>query len=174
MVNNAERREPLVGPAAAPVLEARAERGLVALDEGRAWRRRHDGVLAVQRTEVYTSADDRAHRSAWRTAAEVALAETWRERWLERGRQPGWVEAAWVAAPTDLERWAADRVDWLHLVDHTDASTDDVVMAYEHVVVWLGRAQATLTIRHVEGLDLDEVVVSVATLLAATAPPPER
>lgn len=170
MVNNEERREPLAGPAAAPILAARADRGLVALDEGRAWRRRRDGVLAVLRTEVYASADDRAHRSAWRVSAEAALAETWRARWQERGRQPGWVEATWVPASGG----DGGPVDWLHLVDHTDAAEDDEVMAYEHLVVWRGRGQATLTIRHVEGLDLDDVVASVAAVLAEAAPPPER
>lgn len=173
LVNNAERPDPLAGPGAAAVLAARAARCLVALDEGRAWRRRRDGVLAVLRVEVYASADDEAHRSAWRDAAEEALADTWRERWRDRGRQPGWVEAGWVPATGGPDRWAG-RVDWLHLEDHTEAAAHEAVMAYEHLVVWLGRAQATLTIRHVDGLDLDGAAVSAATALAGAAPPPLR
>lgn len=174
MVNNAERPDPLAGAAAAAVLAARAERGVVALDEGRAWRRRRDGVLAVLRVEVYASADDRTHRSAWRQTGDAALEETWRERWLERGRQPGWVEARWVPASGGSGSVDPGRVDWLHLEDHTEAADHDAVMAYEHLVVWLGRAQATLTIRHVDGLDLDDVVASAAGVLASAEPPPAR
>lgn len=174
MVNNAERREPLAGPAAVAVLAARAERGLVALDEGRAWRRRRDGVLAVLRVEVYADGDDEVHRSAWRRTAEAGLEDTWRERWRERGRQPGWVEARWMPAPAGPAHEGGGRVDWVHLEDHTEAAELDAVMAYEHLVAWLGRAQATLTIRHVDGLDLDEVVGSAAAVLAQAVPPPDR
>jgi hypothetical protein len=173
MINNVERPDPLAGPASAPVLAARAARGVVALDEGRAWRRRRDGVLAVLRVEVLGSADDVAHRAAWRSTGEAALEDTWRTRWQERDRQAGWVEARWVpvdgTGPLDPHR-----VDWLHLEDHTEAAEHDAVMAYEHLVVWLGRAQATLTIRHREGLDLDDVVTSAGAVLADVDPPPAR
>jgi hypothetical protein len=172
MVNNVERAEPLTGSSAAAVLAARAAREVVALDEGRAWRRRRDGVLAVLRVEVYRSADDRAHRSAWQAAGEAALEETWRERWRERGRQPGWVEARWVARSELPEHAGLERVDWLRLEDHTEAAEHDAVTAYEHVVVWSGRAQATLTIRHLAGLDLDDVVASATAALASAEAPP--
>ena len=66
------------------------------------------------------------------------------------------------------------RVDWLRLEDHTEAAEHDAVMAYEHVVVWSGRAQATLTVRHVAGLDLDDVVASATAALASAEPPPAR
>lgn len=178
MLNNAERPDPLAGPAAGGVLAARAERGLVALDEGRAWRRRRDGVLAVLRVEVYASVDDAAHRAAWREDAEAALAQTWRARWAERGRYPGWVEASWVPLEDRPEAVRsgplASAVDWLRVEDHTEAAEQEAVMVYEHVVVWLGRAQATLTVRHVGGLDLDQPVGEAAAVLAATPPPPDR
>jgi hypothetical protein len=174
MVNNAERADPLTGSAAAAVLAARAAREVVALDEGRAWRRRRDGVLAVLRVEVYRSADDRDHRAAWRATGEPALEDTWRERWRERGRTPGWVEARWVPSPEVPSLGAVDRVDWLRLEDHTEAAEHDAVMTYEHLVVWLGRAQATLTVRHLAGLDLDDVVASATAALASAEPPPTR
>ncbi len=174
MVNNAERPDP--SRRRRPLRSWRpVPRPVVALDEGRAWRRRRDGVLAVLRVEVYASADDRATRSAWRTAGEAALEETWRERWLEReaSARLGGGAVGRSGRRRVRARSIPERVDWLHLEDHTEAAQHDAVMAYEHLVVWLGRAQATLTIRHVDGLDLDDVV-AVGHRLAPAEPPPAR
>ncbi|MEZ5176945.1 MAG: hypothetical protein R2746_01325 [Acidimicrobiales bacterium] len=65
------------------------------------------------------------------------------------------------------------RVDWLRVEDHTEAAEHEAVTAYEHVVVWLGRAQATLTVRHLAGLDLDATVAGAAAALVDAEPPPE-
>lgn len=179
MINNAERLEPLAGADAELVLAARTARGLVALDEGRAWRRRRDAVLAVLRVEVYEDADETDHRAAWTATAEAALADTWRVRWRERDRQPGWVEATWVPpldrpAGLGLDEAVGARVDWLRVQDHTEAFELDAVTVYEHLVVWLGRAQASLTIRHLDGLDLDDAVAGAALALASAGSPPAR
>jgi len=165
MVNNAERARPLGDdPDSDAVESARSARQLTGLDEGRAWRHR-DGGLVVLRSEVYADEADgsaSAHRSAWLEHAERALGATWRERWRERDREPGWIEARWmgsVDAPI-----LGNRCDWLRIEDHTASAGaarsggDGAVTVYEHVTVWLGRRQATVVIRHDVGLDLDDVV----------------
>ena len=80
--------------------------------------------------------------------------------------EPGWVEARWVA---DEERRRADlspavdeAVDWLVVEDHTGAD----VAVYQHVTLWQGRLQATLTLRHLLGADLGDVVGRGMTALA--------
>jgi len=166
MPNNVERRDHLgPGEASARVSEARDARAATALDEGRAWRRRNDSVLAVLRVEVFASGDESAHRLAWQADGAAALDETWRARWRERDVEPGWVEATF-RPPIDRPD---PRIDWVQIEDHTGAAEADAVTAYQYVVAWLGRAQATLTIRHRLGLDLDPTVrAAVAAMLTAT------
>ena len=82
MVNNVERREPFaVSDAAAAVQAARDARVPTALDEGEAWRRRNDPILAVARVEVFAVADDRDHRRAWQEHGPDCLDVTLRARW---------------------------------------------------------------------------------------------
>lgn len=154
MVNNAERLDPLGDDEdSAVVRAARAARRLTALDEGRAWRRRRDGALAVLRVEVFAAADDGAHRAAWRAHAERSLDATWRQRWQERGERPGWIESRWVEEGDRGDGGAHDAaglgaVDALRVEDHTDPSGRGTVTVYEHRTVWAGRLHATLTLRH--------------------------
>jgi len=165
MMNNVERLEHLgPGEASDRVRAARDARGWTALDEGRAWRRRNDGVLAVLRVEVFASADETAHRETWQADAEAALDETWRARWRERDIEPGWVEATF-RPPMDRPD---PRVDWIEIEDHTGSAEADAVTAYQYVVAWLGRAQATLTIRHRLGLDLDPTVRAAVAVMTTT------
>lgn len=167
MVNNTERMQPFgTDPASAAVEDARRRRRPTGLDEGRAWRHRDAGTLLVVRSEVYADEEPGAaerHRTAWRDHAEPALEATWRERWHERDQTPGWVEARWV----DPEDGVAldDRCDWVRIEDHTDAvatvrrpGAPDTVVVYEHLTVWSGRQQVTAVVRHLVGLDLDDVV----------------
>jgi hypothetical protein len=169
MVNNVERLRPLGhGPASDVVEQARVSRHPTGLDEGRAWRHRDAGTLLVLRTDVY--ADDKpgvadAHRGAWGTHGPAALEETWRDRWRERGSEPGWIEARRVEAsaqgggPEAMMGW-----DWVRVEDHTAASDParrndpTAVVVYEYLTIWDGRRQVTAVIRHQLGLDLDEVV----------------
>lgn len=148
MLNNFEVLDPYgPGPEADRLRQIRADRGLTALDEGTAFRRRSTGSLLVLRSEVFARADEQ-HRDLWRTVAPAVLTETWRHRWAERDRQPGWIEARWVpdadpddGAPDDL----ADQTDWIRIEDHTGEGDD--VTVYHHVTLWVDRLVATLTLR---------------------------
>ncbi len=160
MVNNTERLDPHgSGAASAPVVQARAERGLLALDGGRAWRRRGDQVLAVVRLERF--ADERRgevdpaanHRQAWQQHGAASLAETWRTRWTEREVVPGWIEATGITP-------AHPHLDWFRLEDHTGGAGD--VTIYEHLSVWQGRSLAMVTVRHDVGVDLDREIEAAA------------
>jgi hypothetical protein len=148
------------GPAADAVRAERAERVLTALDEGEAWRRRNDRILAVARIEVYAEVDHAAHRAAWQTHGPDCLDATWRQRWRDRDIEPGWVEARWQ--PTDdrpvelLGPAADDAVDWIVVEDHTGKD----VAVYEHVTIWSGRLQFTLTVRHLLGIDLRDAIAA--------------
>jgi hypothetical protein len=166
MVNNAERADPFgTDDDSAVVRAARDARRLTALDEGRAWRRRRDGALAVLRLEAFADPDEVAHRAAWRDHGLGALDATWRERWRERDRDPGWIEAHWHddpptppagdLAPLGLDA-LADAVDWAVVEDHTDAARRDVVACYQHLTVWAGRGHAIVVVRHDLGTDVDE------------------
>lgn len=192
MINNAERTRPLGDdPASDAVEEDRAARVLTGLDEGRAWRHR-DGGLVVVRSEVYADEVPGAaasHRAAWHEHAERSLDATWRERWRERDREPGWVEARWMWSGDDPAIGRAARCgggmhhgseiassaatlsaacDWVRIEDHTAAAGaarsagDGAVTVYEHVTVWRGRRQVTVVIRHDVGLDVDDLVVRCA------------
>lgn len=180
MVNNVERLDPLGDdPGSAAVRAARAHRRLTALDEGRAWRQRTGGSLAVLRLEVFADADEQRHRAAWRHHAEDSLDATWRARWSERDRSPGWIESRWVdtsdrpglfdgaVGPATGEAVPAigahAAVDWLRIEDHTDPAGEDRVTVYEHLTVWVGRPHVTVTIRH----DLDHPADDVAARAAA-------
>ncbi len=182
MLNNGELLEPLGGDAAsAEVSEARRARGLTALNDGVAWRRREGNVLAVLRVEVYADEGpgrgDLAHRAAWAARAEASLDATWRERWTDRGATPGWIEARWVAPadrPEPIHVFdssmaapgpAAD-IDWLRVEDHTGDRTS--VAVYEYLTVWAGRSQGTLTIRHEHTLNLDAEAARASTGLHAS------
>jgi hypothetical protein len=178
MVNNVERDDPFAGvdaEGAEAVRRARAARGLRALDEGRAWRRRRDGALVVLRLEAF--ADDpeaeRAHRAAWHEHGEATLDALWRHRWAERGRAPGWIEAAWrppdewppalAAEPAAAgERALSDVVDWIVVEDHTEAAARESVACYQHLTVWAGRGHAIVVVRHDLGDDLDAIAHRVA------------
>lgn len=175
MINNVEQPDPFgPGPDADAVRAARAARVLTALDEGEAWRRRNDRILAVARVEVYGSADDREHRAAWRAHGPACLDATWRQRWRDREVEPGWVEARWQPDDDrprdDLGPSADEAVDWLVVEDHT--GTD--VAVYEHVTIWCGRLQFTLTVRHLLGVDLGDAIAfgAAAVVRRATATDP--
>lgn len=188
MPNNVERLDPLgEDPHSEAVRQARTARRLTALDEGRAFRQRTLGSLAVLRVEVFADADEQGHRAAWRVHAEASLDATWRARWIERDQRPGWIETRWVdtTAPPDpfaldeapatpsegrSARPAAEAIDWLRIEDHTDLGHRDQVMVYEHLTIWARRANATLTVRH--DLDVDTQAVcatAAATVLARLA-----
>lgn len=175
MLNNAERLDPLgEDPASEAVRAERRRRRLTALDEGRAWRHRDQG-LAVLRSEVFADADDAPHRACWQRSGEAALDATWRQRWRERDRTPGWIEARLVPpaerpdplhAFVDAEpQGVAAAVDWFRIEDHTDTSGDGAVTVYEHLTVWRGRCHAVLTVRHDLGLDLDDVTAAAAATI---------
>lgn len=182
MVNNAEALEPLgTDLASTEVSAGRIGRRLTALDDGRAWRRREGNVLAVLRVEVYADENldqgSEAHRAAWTARAEASLDATWRERWIERGVVPGWIEARWVGVserPDPLHAFEAAMpppgpaaaIDWLRVEDHTGDGSS--VAVYEHLTVWAGRSQGTLTIRHEHMLNLDNEAASAASKLHAS------
>ncbi len=183
MVNNVARRRPFGHDAHSAAVEAaRQARVPTALDEGRAWRRRKGGVLAVLRVEAF--ADDApsaaaAHRAAWTVHAEPCLDATWRDRWAEREVTPGWVEARWVrpdVRPDPLHVFGAAEappgpaadIDWVRVEDHTGDGLE--VTTYHHVTVWVGRFQAVLTVRHGLGLDLEPSVVGAAVHLHGALP----
>lgn len=174
MLNNAERLDPLGDDdASAAITVARRARRLVALDEGQAWRRHKSTTLVVARVEAFADEDEATHRQVWAEHAEASLDATWRQRWRERERDPGWIEAGWVAIddrPGALHGFGADAdppeparsVDWLRIEDHTDPGRQGAVTVYEHLTLWAGTRHATLTIRHDLDDDVDETAVSAA------------
>ena len=171
MLNNTEHADPFgPGEAADAVRSARARRRLTALDEGQAWRRRNDAILAVARVEVFADADQRNHRATWQARAEDCLDATWRARWQERDVEPGWIEATWMR-PDDRPREAFgdpevdESVDWLVVEDHTGPD----VAVYEHVTSWCGRLHHTLTVRHVLGVDLRGPIANACRSVLARA-----
>lgn len=181
MVNNEERRAPLGDdPASSAVEEVRQRREPTGLDEGRAWRHRSTGSLVVVRAEVFADRDPTAadaHREAWRRHGEAALDATWRQRWRERDREPGWIEARWVdpsSAPDGPEdeppgEPGPPAVDHLRVEDHTAEATSGTpgsVVVYEHLTVWHERRQVTVVVRHPLGLDLDDLVGRAAEHVA--------
>ena len=100
MVNNDERVDPYGDDdASAEMRAARDALVLTALDEGQAWRRRDDGALVVLRVEAFAG-DAAAIRARWSDLAEPCLDAVWRQRWREREREPGWIEARW-RTPSD-------------------------------------------------------------------------
>jgi len=159
MINNVERVDPYGDdPASARLRAARALRQLTALDEGQAFRQRRTGALAVLRLEVFASPDSGGHRAAWQDDGVACLDALWRQRWRERDREPGWIEARWV------DRGAV--VDWITVEDHTDTPATDVVVRYEHLSVWSGRTLATVTIRHDQGQDVSDAAERASSALA--------
>lgn len=170
MVNNVEHLDPFgPGEAADALRAARSDRVLTALDEGQAWRRRNDAILAVARVEVFAEVDDEAHRAVWRELGTEVLDATWRQRWRDRDSQPGWIEASWQQIddrPDELRNTPTDAlVDWIVVEDHTGGS----VVAYEHVTVWCARLQLTLTVRHLLGVDLRDAVASACLAIVGRA-----
>jgi hypothetical protein len=171
MWNNAERLDPYGDDEHSAVLRSERERRtLTALDEGAAWRRRRDQVLVVPRVEVFADPDDRSHRAAWQEHATACLDAVWRLRWRERDTEPGWIEARMkdaaaieAVAPTDPEgRGALGQIDWVTVEDQTGTAASGTVVRYEHVTVWCGRALATVTLRHDDAVDLDDVALRAA------------
>lgn len=169
MWNNAERMDPYGDdPDSDAVRQERQARRLTALDEGAAWRLRREAVLAVARVEVFAEVGT-AHRAAWQEHGARCLDAVWRQRWHERDRVPGWIEATWkpqdrIDAVTADDAWreALGQVDWLTVEDQTGTSETGVVTRYEHLSIWCGRALATLTVRHDDALDLDPPAVAAA------------
>lgn len=172
MVNNVERLDPYGDdPASEAVRTARSQRVLTALDEGAAWRHRRDGALLVARTELFADDDEAAaaHRAAWQEHGPACLDAVWRARWREREVQPSWIEARWRSSQPDASGETGDQagealapdhahlVDWLVVEDHTGATRTEVVLRYEHLTVWAGRAVVTLILRHDHRHDLDDV-----------------
>lgn len=165
MVNNAERIDWWGDDPASEAMRAAASgRRLTALDEGAAWRRRRDGALLVARVEVWAQPDDGSVRSAWQREGAACLDAVWRERWRERDRTPGWIEARprrdvdrpdpmRPSSPVAID--AAGHLDWFTIEDHTGAAEADEVTAYEHLTLWAGRAVITLTLRHGHSTDAD-------------------
>jgi hypothetical protein len=173
MINNVERRDPYGDDAASePIRAAWEARRPTALDEGAAWRRRSDAALMVARVEVFADDDPHgAHRAAWHEHGPASLDATWRQRWRERDREPGWIEARWRPPterpdPLRLEGPAAApeaaSIDWIVVDDHTGADEADAVTAYEHLSLWSGRVLVTLTLRHHHGDDVDDVACAAA------------
>ncbi len=161
MLNNTELLDPYgPGEAADRLRSVRDERTLSALDEGRAWRRRDGSVLLVVRTEAFTDPDAEAHRATWQRDGAQCLEDTWRERWRDREITPGWIEAR-------LRDCVADDIDWYQVEDHTGVG--DEVVVYQHLTVWSGRIHVVLTLRHVLGLDVDEVVAAAARRVGSRA-----
>lgn len=165
MLNNVERLDPYGGGADADQLRrCRDDRRLTALDEGTAWRRRRSGALLVARHEVFAEPIG-DHRERWQALARSVLATTWRDRWIERDRAPGWIEATWLAdddRPDDLD--AVADIDWLRLEDHTGSGTS--VTVYDHVTVWADRYVGTLTLRRSLGVEVDPGLARAADILA--------
>jgi hypothetical protein len=167
MLNNAERRDPYgPDPASAEVRRTWLDRRPTALDEGRAWRHRDLRSLLVVRCELFATAGGTAHRAAWSTHGAASLDATWRDRWIERDAAVGWIEAEAVA-PSDRPEATPDEVEWFRVQDHTDPSRSGEVTCYEHLTVWVGRALATITVRHALGLDLDDLSARAAAESAA-------
>lgn len=171
MLNNVERLDPYgIGEDADRLRMARDDRGLTALDEGRAFRRRATGSLLVQRLEMFATVDS-DHRRIWREHGVAASEETWRQRWRERDEQPGWIEARWFDGLLDDHRSDAERsdvdgrwfddVDWIRIEDHTGGT----VAVYHHVTVWADRLLATLTMRSPLGEDEDPAILNAARIL---------
>ncbi len=153
MINNETLPEPVgPGPNSDAVLLARRARVPTAVLDGRAWRQRRRGLLVVLRVERFGDPDGTAagegHRAAWRTGAERSLEETWRARWQERDRQPGWIEALAQAVE-------GDDLDLVRVEDHTGDGS--AVSIYQHLTVWGPRSVAIATVRH--GLDAPPPVV---------------
>lgn len=172
MVNNVERREPFAPcDATAIVQAARDARVLTALDEGEAWRRRNDPILAVARVEVFASADDGDHRRAWQTHGPDCLDVTWRARWRERDVTPGWIEASWLPiADRPVEVFGPDvdaAVDWITVEDQTR----DEIEVYEYVAAWCGRLLFTLTVRHRLGIDLRDEIARACVAVSRRSDP---
>ncbi|MFN8018314.1 MAG: hypothetical protein U0P45_09335 [Acidimicrobiales bacterium] len=167
MVNNAERQDPFGDdPASAAVRAAREARRLTGLDEGRAWRQRGDGSLVVVRVEAYASADESVHRAAWQAEGAACLDAVWRQRWKERDRLPGWIEARWKQ-DVDDEVDVPDGVDWLQVEDQTGVHDTGVVQIYEHLTIWVGRAHAIVTLRHPQDLALGPLAAHLGALARA-------
>jgi hypothetical protein len=171
MWNNAERLDPYGDDEHSAALRAERERRvLTALDEGSAWRRRSDRVLAVSRVETFADGDDRSHRAAWQAHATGCLDAVWRQRWRERDVDPGWIEARWkddgdidaVRPADDQGRAALGQIDWVTVEDQTTTAATGTVERYQHLTIWCGRALATVTIRHDDVVDLDDVAMAAA------------
>lgn len=172
MVNNVEQLDPFgPGEAADAIRAARVARTLTALDEGEAWRRRNDALLAVGRAEVYAEVDDRTHRAAWAEHGAACLEATWRARWRERDVEPGWIEATALAdddrPSDDLGAEVDAAVDWFEVEDHTGGD----VARYQYLTMWFGRLQYTLTVRHLPGVDLREPIAAAAVAISRRSGP---
>lgn len=175
MVNNAERLDPFGDDeASAVVREVVGRRRRTALHEGEAWRRRRDGVLCVLRVEVFDAGSDgggpdagaAAHRRSWEEHGTASLDATWRQRWRERDREPGWIEARRRPVGDGADEVATpEDVTWLVVEDQTGVHDGGAVTIYEHLTIWAGRAVATLTLRHDLGVEVDDVAASAAQVV---------
>jgi hypothetical protein len=145
MINNVEVLDPYEGiEAATELVRARAGRHRTALVEGDAWRG-PSRQIAVLRVEAFADrdVDHRPHRAAWAVEGPESLVETWRQRWVERDVEPGWIE---VTRRDDVV--IDPRIDWLRIEDHTDLADPTAVAVYQHLTLWAGRGVAVVTLRH--------------------------
>jgi len=153
MINNAEVLDPYEGiEAAADLVRAREARHRTALVEGDAWRG-PSRQIAVLRVEAFAdrAVDHRPHRAAWTLEGPACLTETWRQRWVERDVEPGWIE---VSRRDDIE--IDPRIDWLRIEDHTDLADPTDVAVYQHLTLWAGRGVAVVTLRHLLDTPADD------------------
>lgn len=168
VVANEERLDPWQSVEGAEQLRAlRASRTLRALDEGRAWRQRSPGALAVLRAEAFADDDPAAHIGLWMDQGAALLQQQWRARWRDREVEPGWVEATMddVEAAPSVADTGVTQV-WFRIEDHTDPSGAGGVTCYEHLSQWRGRRHAVLVVRHDLGSDLAPACRQAAMALA--------
>jgi hypothetical protein len=186
LINNAERLDPYGDDAHSQILRAvREARQLTALDEGGAWRHRRTGALAVTRVEAFAHLDHGGtHRLAWREHGSACLDALWQQRWSERDRRPGWIEARWVddrdrvpplgfagveemAGEATVDPVVASAIDWIQVEDQTTTAETGRVACFEHLTIWVGRAVATITLRHDQADDLAPVAATAAVVAHA-------
>lgn len=167
VVSNEERLDPWAAVDGASELQAvRAARALQALDEGRAWRQRTSGALAVLRAESFAGDDPTDHIDLWAEGGAVLLRQQWQTRWRERDIDPGWVEATLRDDPDPTPSPDGEGRVWFGIEDHTDPSGTGTVTCYEHLSLWHRRHHVVLVVRHELGIDLDAECRRAATVLA--------
>lgn len=168
VVANEERLDPWDGVEGAEALRGlRAARALRALDEGRAWRQRTPGALAVLRAESFADDDPTEHIDLWVGQGAALLQQQWRARWGERDLRPGWVEATLDDVGPATSATNPDVIQiWFCIEDHTDPSGMGRVTCYRHLSFWHERRHAVLVVRHELGADITPACRQAAAALA--------